>query len=210
MEKKGPPIRKIRQAVSISLNSIATSMKRIVVIGPESTGKSTLCQDLAEHYQTAWVPEYAREYLLKHGTNYSFNDLLTIARGQIAGEDKIAQELAQASPALAAVNPDPLLFIDTDLYVMKVWCEFVFDKCHNWILDGIATRRYDLYLLCNVDLPWTKDELREYPDLESRLKLYHIYKDLLINQSVPWATISGNNEERLAHAIAAVEKLVRS
>ncbi|HMF72604.1 MAG TPA: ATP-binding protein, partial [Flavitalea sp.] len=64
--------------------SEAKSLKRIVVVGPESTGKSTLCQQLAEHYNTAWVPEYAREYLLKHGMNYSYDDLLTIAKGQVA------------------------------------------------------------------------------------------------------------------------------
>ena len=183
-------------------------MKKIVVIGPESTGKSTLCEDLARHYGTRWVPEYAREYLLKHGTQYSFPDLLTIAKGQIAGEDKLAEQLAITHQQNQAGNTEPILFIDTDLYVMKVWCEFVFGQCHQWILDGIVTRQYDLYLLCNVDLPWTKDELREYPDLESRLQLFHIYKDLLINQNVPWTIISGNNEERLITAIEAVKKLV--
>ena len=89
---------------------------------------------------------------------------------------------------------------------MKVWCEFVFDKCHHWILNRIAERKYDLYLLCNIDLPWVKDELREYPDLVSRQKLYNHYKDILINQHVPWVEISGSYEERLAKAIEAVEK----
>ncbi len=94
------------------------------------------------------------------------------------------------------------------MYVMKVWCEFAFGKCHSWILNQIATRKYDLYLLCNVDLPWTKDELREYPDLATRNKLYHFYKDAMINQSVPWIDINGNYEERLQSAISAVDKLV--
>ena len=170
--------------------------KKIVVIGPESTGKSTLCEQLAMHYKTNWVKEYAREYLLKNGTEYNFDDLLTIAKGQLENED-------------AMVNEKPLtLFIDTDMYVMKVWCEFVFDKCHRWILDQIAERKYDLYLLCNVDLPWVKDELREYPDLESRQKLYHIYKDIVINQHVPWVDISGNYDERLQKAIISVDKIV--
>ena len=64
------------------------------------------------------------------------------------------------------------LFIDTNMYVMKVWCEFVFGKCHDWILQQIAEREYDLYLLCDIDLPWVKDELREYPDLESQAKTF--------------------------------------
>lgn len=172
-------------------------LKKIVVLGPESTGKSTLCQQLAAHYNTLWCPEYAREYLLKNGMDYSFDDLLTIAKGQLALEEKTVNN----------AQDKPLVFIDTDMYVMKVWCEFVFEKCHRFILDRIVERKYDLYLLCNIDLPWIKDELREYPDLESRQKLYHIYKDIMINQSVPWAEISGGYDERLAAAIKVVDQL---
>jgi nicotinamide riboside kinase len=91
---------------------------------------------------------------------------------------------------------------------MKVWCEFVFNKCHRFILDEILSRQYDLYLLCNIDLPWVKDELREYPDLHTRKKLYYIYKDLLINQGVPWVEISGNEGERLKKAIRAVDSVL--
>jgi nicotinamide riboside kinase len=90
---------------------------------------------------------------------------------------------------------------------MKVWCEFVFGKCHNWILQQAAERRYDLYLLCNVDMPWVKDELREYPDLATREKLYHFYKDIMLNQRVPWVDINGDYNERLKKAIAAVDQL---
>ncbi|MEI9935527.1 MAG: AAA family ATPase [Ferruginibacter sp.] len=105
-------------------------------------------------------------------------------------------------------NPKSTSLYDTDMYVMKVWCEFVFNKCHNWILDKIAERKYDLYLLCNIDLPWIKDELREYADLKSRQKLYHIYKDIMINQSVPWIDISGNYDERFKKAVEAVNKIL--
>ena len=68
----------------------------------------------------------------------------------------------------------------------------------SFILEKIVERKYDLYLLCNTDLPWVKDELREYPDLESRQKLYHIYKDIMINQPVPWVEITGTDEQRLS------------
>jgi nicotinamide riboside kinase len=95
------------------------------------------------------------------------------------------------------------------MYVTKVWCEFVFEKCHRFILDQIVTRKYDLYLLCNVDLPWVQDELREYPDIESRKKLYSIYKDLMINQPVPWIEIKGDYNQRLQKAITAVDKLLQ-
>ena len=192
-------------------------MKKIVIIGPESTGKSTLCEQLATHYKTLWCPEYAREYLLKNGMDYSFDDLLTIAKGQIALEEEYTKSIvgrleaggwSQGSETHDSRLPTPhsRLFIDTDMYVMKVWCEFVFGNCHRFILDEIVKRKYDLYLLCNVDLPWVKDELREYPDLENRLKLYYIYKDIMINQPVPWADISGSYEERLQKAIEAVDR----
>lgn len=174
--------------------------KKIVIIGPESTGKSTLCEQLARHYHTLWCPEYAREYLLANGTNYTYENLLTIANGQLALEDRYT----------ALMNDrQRVLFIDTDMYVMKVWCEFVFGKCHRFILDQIVERKYDGYLLCDTDLPWVKDELREYPDLASRRQLFHIYKDCLINQPVPWFTIDGNEEERQQKAIAAVDTLLK-
>ena len=181
------------------------ALKKIVIIGPESTGKSTLCQMLASEFHTIWCPEFAREYLLKHGTDYTYNQLLEIAKGQLALEDEYANrvtELEKADP-----KSSPLLFIDTDMYVMKVWCEFVFNNCHDFILEQIASRKYDLYLLCNIDLPWVKDELREYPDLSTREKLYHIYKDLMINSGVNWVDISGNYAERFEKAKGAVKKL---
>jgi nicotinamide riboside kinase len=98
----------------------------------------------------------------------------------------------------------PLLFVDTDMYVMKVWCEYAFGKCHSYILDKIAERTCDLYLLCNIDLPWVKDELREYPDLQSRKELFHIYKNILINQSVPWTIITGDYDDRLQKAVETI------
>ncbi len=178
-------------------------LKKIVVIGPESTGKSTLCEQLALHYGSRWCPEYAREYLVQNGRNYGFNDLLTIAQGQLAQEDAITNKVIAAG----GTGTVPL-FIDTDMYVMKVWCEFVFSKCHRFILDQIGERNYDLYLLCNIDLPWIKDDLREYPDLHTRKKLYQIYKDIMINQPVPWVDISGNYEQRLQKAILAVDSVL--
>jgi NadR type nicotinamide-nucleotide adenylyltransferase len=185
--------------------------KKIVVIGPESTGKSTLCEQLAAHYKTGWVKEYAREYLLTHGKEYTFEQLLDVAKGQIEGEEKAIQDMKHKvqrtetpNAVLCTKNLNPV-FIDTDMYVMKVWCEFVFEKCHHWILNRIVERKYDLYLLCNVDLPWVKDELREYPDLVLREKLYHHYKDIMVNQNTPWIDISGNYQERFQKAVAAVE-----
>lgn len=170
---------------------------KITVLGPESTGKSTLCEQLSQHYRTSWVPEHAREYLKKNGIQYSYNDLLIIAQQQLQLEDEYARNCN-----------GPLLFIDTNMYVMKVWCEFVFGKCHQFILDQIAGRHYDLYLLCNIDLPWEFQEMREYPDLKSRKILFNMYKDLLVHQHVPWTLVSGENEKRLQSAVESVNRLL--
>lgn len=173
-------------------------MKKIAIIGPESTGKSTLTQQLALHYETAWCPEYARTYLNENGKDYTYDDLKNIAEGQLILEDNLLLDAA-----------NNLYFIDTEMYVMKVWCEYVFGKCHQLILDAIAERKYDLYLLCNIDLPWVADDLREYPDEGPRQELYNIYKDILINQNTPWVNIGGNYEARFKTAIGAVEKYCR-
>lgn len=192
-----------------------SELKKIVIIGPESTGKSTLCQLLAKHYNTLWCPEYAREYLLNHGIKYTYDDLLTIAIGQLRMEDECAlsvrRESAIVNGETANVNRQSaikLLFVDTDMYIMKVWCEYVFGKCHAFILEQIATRKYDLYLLCNPDLPWEPDVLREYPDEAARVELYGIYKSLLLNQPTPFVEITGNYDERLQKAINAVDELL--
>jgi NadR type nicotinamide-nucleotide adenylyltransferase len=191
-------------------------LQKIVVIGPECTGKSTLCAQLAKHYNTVWCPEYAREYLLSHGKKYNYEDLLTISKGQIKLEEEVTQSaigkrlLANSHSHSLLTTPPSLLFIDTDMYVMKVWSEFVFGKCHPYILYQITERKYDLYLLCNTDIPWIKDELREYPDLKTRQKLYDIYKDLMNHQSTPWVEISGNYKERLQRAIAGIDNLLKN
>ena len=168
---------------------------RIALIGPESTSKSTLSEALARFYKTQWVPEYARNYLEKLDQKYTLNDILQIAKVQLKLEHK------------AMNNSKRFLFIDTELIVSKVWCEDVFKTCPEWITENLEKHKYDLYLLCNIDLPWVKDELREYPDLVTREKLYHHYKDIMINQPVPWIDISGTYDERLQKAIKAVEAL---
>jgi NadR type nicotinamide-nucleotide adenylyltransferase len=169
-------------------------LKKIVIIGPESTGKSTLSSQLAGHFNSEWCPEYARQYLTDHGTSYSFADLLNIAKGQWQLENEYA------------TRAKDFLFVDTDQYVMKVWCEFVFNQCHTWILNRVVDQSPALYLLTSPDLPWIKDDLREYPEEGPRQQLYHIYRDILVHQQVPWIEISGSYEDRLSAAITAVKR----
>ena len=174
--------------------------KKIAVIGPESTGKSSLCTSLAAHYKCRWVPEFAREYLIKNGSSYTFDSLLEIAKEQVASEDKLFQS--------AIENNEAILFVDTEMCIMKVWFEYVFHNCPSFVLNQLAVRQYDLYFLCAPDLPWVKDELREYPDYETRNKLYHYYKEFLINQQTPWIEITGKDDERIEKAIGAVDGIL--
>ena len=175
-------------------------LQKVVVLGPESTGKSTLCEQLANHYNTLNCPEYARQFLSENGVKYNYTDLLTIAKGQLTLEDNFTQQ--------ALENKKNKLVIDTDMYVMKVWCEYVFNNCHTYILDEIHKREYDLYLLCDIDLEWTPDEMREYPDEKPRQELFAIYKDILINQNTPWGIVSGAGDQRTQNAIQLIDKIL--
>jgi NadR type nicotinamide-nucleotide adenylyltransferase len=181
------------------------AIKKIVVIGPESTGKSTLCGYLADYYNTLWCPEFAREYLLENGTAYTIDDLITIAKGQLDAVQKYTRALQSQIDLTEIVKP---LIVDTDMYVMKVWAEYVFGTCPTFILDEINKQDYDLYLLCKPDIPWVKDELREYPDEKPRQELFQIYKDILINQQTPWVEISGGFDTRNQKAVAAIDALL--
>lgn len=171
-------------------------MKKIVVIGPESTGKSTLSEALAKELNTLWVPEYARTYLEQLDRPYEEGDMLPIAMGQLAQEDK------------AAAQANKLLICDTDLYVMKVWSEHSFSHCDRYIMEQIAARKYDLYLLTDIDFEWTPDPLREHPTPGMRYYFYHQYRDIVQNSGVPWQNISGTHETRLADALAAIRSCI--
>lgn len=181
-------------------------IQKIVVLGPESTGKSTLCAALAAHYQTIWTPEYARAFLSKNGTKYTYDDLLTIAKGQIQKEEEALASLNKNTVDQPTPNISNKLILDTDMYVMKVWCEYVFNNCHHFILEQINQRSYDLYLLCDIDLPWAADEMREYPDAGPRIELFTIYRELLINQNTPWGIVSGTGKERTENAIQLIDQ----
>lgn len=168
-------------------------MQRISLTGPESAGKSSLAAQLAAHYGTTWVPEYARAYLEAHGPTYALPDLAAIARGQLAAEDAVATQATG------------LLFCDTDLLVVKIWAENAFGTCPAWVLAELAKPRYALTLLLAPDLPWAPDPLREHPDPAQRWHFYELYRAELVGRGWPFVEISGPPEQRLAQARAAVE-----
>lgn len=167
-------------------------MKKIVVIGPESTGKSTLSTQLAAHYKTLWVPEFARDYLMQLNRPYEQEDLLRMAEGQLITEDA------------AATKANQFLICDTDLHVIKVWSEAKYGDCDPRILELIASRKYDLYLLTYIDIAWEDDPLREHPKPEEREYFYQVYRDIVMNSGLPWADIRGGYEERLQTAVKAI------
>lgn len=165
-------------------------MIRISITGPESTGKSSLAEQLASHFDTIAVPEIARQYLNDLGRNYTYEDIAIIAKKQLANENELALQTGN------------LLICDTDLLVNKVWSHYKFNKCDPWIEERVISHRYDLYLLCDIDLPWEYDPLREHPD--KRKELFAIYRQELTELEVNFRIISGTGETRLKNAINAV------
>ena len=169
-------------------------IKRIAVTGPESTGKSHLANSLANHYDTVWVPEYAREYLNIINRPYRQDDILQIAKGQIDSENRLA-DLAKK-----------FLFCDTEAIVTKIWSEHSYSKCDKWIRQQIAESKYDLYLLCDIDLPWSPDPLREHP--KQRQHFFDLYYNELESRGFNFSVISGIGDERLQNAIDVIDNIV--
>jgi len=165
-------------------------LKRVVVTGAESTGKTTLARRLAEHFGTAWVPEHARGMLDALGRFVRESDFPDIAAGQIASENSLAR------------SADRLLFCDTDLNATVIYATHFFGRVPAWIADSSRSRRYDLFLLCDVDLPWVPDPQRDQPH---RREFFHNwFRARLEEQGRPWALVSGTGEERFACALRAL------
>ncbi len=168
-------------------------LKRIAITGPESTGKTQLAEDLASYFRANRVPEFAREYFEGKQGDYTIEDILAIAKGQLAEEEKLA------------ANTTGILFCDTDITVTKIWSQVVFDNCPDWISEMFVQHRYDLYLLCYPDLEWEDDPLRENPT--DRLSLFELYQEELEKAGFNYAVVKGRGEQRLENAINFVKRL---
>lgn len=149
-----------------------------------------LAERLAGHFNTAWVPEYAREYIDNLARPYNEEDILEIARGQMEREERMAVASGKA------------LFCDTELIVTKIWSEVKYGRCHPWILEQIEKHRYDLYLLCYIDIPWESDPQREHPHMRERL--FTLYYEELLERKFPFVVIKGLGEERLLNAVRQI------
>jgi HTH-type transcriptional repressor of NAD biosynthesis genes len=170
--------------------------KRIAIVGPESTGKTTLAQKLAAHYQTVWVPEFARQYLDAKNAERPLaeitrTDISEIARGQIISEERLARQANR------------LLICDTELLTTELWSEHFFGACEDWIRRAAIERRYDLVLLLDADVAWVADPHRDAPHL--REQFFNRLGDQLQSHERRFVIISGSFDERLQQAIAAIE-----
>tara|TARA_B100001094_G_C17757644_1_gene588841 strand:- start:78 stop:575 length:498 start_codon:yes stop_codon:yes gene_type:complete len=158
-------------------------MHKIVITGPESSGKTTLCESLSKHFKIPYSKEYAREYLQKLNRNYTQDDLTKIAKGQLNFNKNHS-------------------ILDTDLITIKIWSNYKYDRCNKWILEHIERQKSEkrFYLLCKPDIAWTKDPLRENP--KNRMTLFQIYKKELENLNHTYYIVKGEN--RAENAISKI------
>ena len=168
-------------------------VKRVCIYGPESTGKTTLAIDLAQHYQTKFVEEYARGLLENKNGQCDYEDLEKIARGQRASEMALARQANR------------LLFSDTDLLTTTVWSNVLFGTCPEWLYEAANVMTYDLYLVTDIDVPWIDDNQRYLFDI--RREFLDLCVQALEERNRPYVMISGTWEERFSKAVQAVEKL---
>lgn len=168
---------------------------KIVITGPESSGKSWLCKQLAQHYKTTWAPEYARQFLETHGAAYDFETL-----------EQIREEHLQHQQQFLAQQP-ALIFLDTDLINFQVWEDVVFGKLHDDLQQEIRQESDHRYLITYPDIPWEDDPLRENP--HNRLDIYEAHLQLIQSLGRPYRVVKGMGLGRLENAISATEELLR-
>jgi NadR type nicotinamide-nucleotide adenylyltransferase len=175
------------------------NLVKVVLFGPESTGKTTLSRQLARHYNTVWAPEFAREYLQDKWNNErktcEKEDIIPIAVGQMKLENNLAKKA------------DKLLICDTDLLETKVYSEEYYGGFVEVDLDTAAnTNTYDLYLLTYIDTPWEEDDLRDRPEL--RLEMFNAFENALKIHKRPYILLKGDKETRFKKATNAIDKII--
>ena len=183
------------------LKQQASNCIKVVLFGPESTGKTTLSRQLARHYSSVWVPEYAREYLQDKWNNERKTcepkDLFPIAIGQMRLENNLAQKT------------DSVLICDTDLLETKVYSEAYYSGTCDPILEKYALKNtYDLYFLTYIDTPWEADDLRDKP--HERERMFKAFESALIKYDKPYVLLKGGKKERLKTAINYIDDLLQS
>jgi len=174
---------------------------KVVLFGPESTGKTTLARQLSAHYDEPWVPEYAREFLQRKWDRdrdvCDKEDLMEIARGQMRQENKLSRESRR------------LLVCDTDLLETLIYSELYFQGyAHPYLRAAAERNNYDLYFLTDIDVPWEEDALRDRPN--EREEFFEAFREALQRTDRKFVTLSGGQEERRKKAILHIDKLLNT
>jgi len=169
----------------------------IVLTGPECTGKSTLAKQLAAYYDAVFIPEYAREYIENLCRPYDYEDVLHIAATQVKQKNEQSQ------------RPDRIVFLDTYLVITKVWMDLLYKTHPAWIEEELRSNDIGLYLLCNLDIAWEPDRVRENGG-QMREKLFNLYKQELEQNDLNYEIIAGTGAVRLQQAIRVVDILFKS
>jgi NadR type nicotinamide-nucleotide adenylyltransferase len=173
-----------------------SKIKKIAIVGPESTGKSTMSAYLAAHYKTAWVPEFARGYCEKLKEPPTWQDEINMFYGQLALEEEY---LPKASK---------ILICDTTFITVKIWSDYIFGRSPQQVLDELPNHPYDLYLLLSIDLPWEDDPLRDFPHM--REHFMQVWHNELKALDANYVLISGTGQDRYESAVAAIDNFLMS
>ena len=163
---------------------------KIAIVGPESTGKSTMSAYLAKHYNTVWVPEFAREYCERLTAPPTWQDEINMFYGQLTLEKELSPQA------------NNLLICDTTFITVKIWSDYTFGKSPQEVIDKLPVHPYDFYLLLNIDLPWEEDPLRDFP--HKRDHFMNVWHAELATLNANYTLISGTGPERYESAIAAI------
>jgi NadR type nicotinamide-nucleotide adenylyltransferase len=168
-----------------------SEIKKIAIVGPESTGKSTMSAYLAKHYQTIWVPEFARKYCENLTEEPTWQDEINMFRGQVALEGELLHKA------------NKILICDTTFITVKIWSDHIFGQSPQEVLDELPKHPYDLYLLLNIDLPWQDDPLRDFPQLREHFMDIWIKELDALNAN--YTIMSGTGQERYDSAVAVID-----
>ena len=171
------------------------AIKKIAIVGPESTGKSTISQQLANHYNVAWVPEYARYYCAALKQECNLQDEINMFHGQVALEESI----------LATAQTD-FIICDTTFKKKKIWSDEFFGETPQIVIDALTERPYDFYLLLDIDLPWQEDPLRDFPHM--REHFMNIWHKELKALNANYVVVNGI-ENRLQNAIDVIDRFLK-
>jgi nicotinamide riboside kinase len=170
------------------------AIRKIVISGPESTGKTSLARDLSRHFNGPYIPEYARGYIAELNRPYTYEDVVHVAETQVRLEREMLGKAGK------------FLFYDTYLIITKVWFKVVYGKYPDWLDDYLGNAGIDLFLLCYPDLPWIPDPVRENPG-EMRIRLFRMYREEAGFFGFPVTVIKGSDQLRYLNAVKAVNNL---